>query len=380
MNICFVTNKLVPAGAETLILDIVRRASAIDGIEFTVCSIEPPTGLVEDLKAVGARVVSVDAAFKPDPRVLGRLARFLRNEEFDILHAHLPYAQTLGRVFGRLSGVEAVISTQHNFPEQYHPVTRTLERVTRPLDDATVAVSRAVETAFTGEPAHCYPERNGQWTTIYNGVDIDRFAEEVATADGERVRDRHGIDTAASVFLNVGRYVPKKNQRGIIESFAQVCTDVSDAHLLLVGWGDLRDDLEAAARAHGVGESVTVTGRVNPIHPYYAAADAFVSASRAESFGLVLVEAFAAGLSVVGPDVPGAREVLKRGGGSAVRPDGPDEIATAMRHALADPPANDAGSMAVFDIGTTVDKHLGLYRELLEEKGLLPAEYAVKAP
>ena len=363
MKVCFLINGLGPAGAETLLLDIVRH-TADEDIDYTVCFIEGEDTLAPEFETAGVRVVDFGAGFKFDPRAIWRLARFFQREEFDVLHAHLPYSQTLGRVFGRLGGIEIVVSTQHDYPDRYHPLTRRLERLTRPLDGATVAVSQAVERAFTGG-AHVWPDRNGTWTTIYNGVDVRGFARRVEEADGRAIREKLGIDPAAPLFLTVGRYVPAKNQRTIIEAMVQVRSELPDAHLLLVGWGDLHEDLNAAAREHGIKDGVTVTGRADPVQPYYAAADAFVSASHSESFGLVLVEALAAGLPTVGPDVPGAREVLEQGGGVAIPPDAPDELAAAMVRAVRNPSATDTAALEPFDIKRAVSSYRQLYEQLL---------------
>lgn len=361
MEVCYLINRLAPGGAPTLVLDLVRRTDD-SAVEFTVCFVGGDTALVEDLRAAGAQVVGFDAAFKFDPRALWRLARFFHRESFDVVHSHLPYAQTLGRL-AVVGSPGAVVGTQHNFPEQYHPVTRTLERVTRPLDDATVAVSQAVERSFTGEDAHVYPARNGRWTTIYNGVDGKEVARRTASADGQAIRERHGIGPSVPMFLSVGRYVEEKNQAAIIEAFADVRGDYPDAHLILVGWGPRHEALEDTARAYGVAEAVTVAGKTSSVESYYAAADVFVSASRTESFGIVLVEAMAAGLPVVGPDVRGAREVLARSDGVTIPPDAPDEIAAAMVDAYGSS-HDHADALAAFDIGRTVDAHVELYRTL----------------
>src|SRR5699024_7421472 len=100
MKVCFLINQLAPGGAPTLLLDIVRHTDDED-IDYTVCFIEGENTLASDLEAAGARVVDFGAEFKFDPRAIWRLARFFQREEFDILHTHLPYSQTLGRVFGR---------------------------------------------------------------------------------------------------------------------------------------------------------------------------------------------------------------------------------------------------------------------------------------
>jgi glycosyltransferase involved in cell wall biosynthesis len=329
MRVCFLINQLAPGGAPTLLLDIVSHTEADADIEYTVCFVEGDDTLVPEFRRAGARVVDFDAKFKFDPRALGRMARFFRREEFDVLHAHLPYSQTLGRVVGRLSGQEIIVSTQHDFRDKYHPVTRFLECITRSLDTATVAVSQSVEHDFTGE-SHLFPDRADRWCTIYNGLDCRTFADRVSQADGDAVRREWGIDDDI-VFLNVARYQSPKGQKDLIRAMTHVTDTLPDAHLFVVGWGPLESDLHQLVSELGVEDNVHVTGRVPDVEQYYAAADVFVLPSKRESFGIVLLEAMAAKLPVVATDIPGLREVVANGeGGVVVTPQSVEVLAEGM--------------------------------------------------
>lgn len=304
LRVTLLINALPIGGAERLLVDLVRAAPEV--IEFEVCYLGSDDTMVPSLQNAGATVHSLDEAFRFDPRAIYRLARHLRRTDPDILHLHLPYAQTVGRLAASVTTC-AVVSTHHNVPSNYHPVTRTSERVTRPLDDITVAVSQGVERSFTGR-AHPPGELGDEWCTIYNGIDVRGFHTAVKQARDGSARESLGIPPSAPVLLNVARYVPVKGQRGLIRSFA--ATGSSAAQLVLVGHGPLEDDLRETAVSEGVGSRVHVTGRVSDVEPYYALADAFVLASQAEGFGVVLLEAMAAELPVVASDIRGVREVV----------------------------------------------------------------------
>ncbi|WP_435078876.1 glycosyltransferase [Halococcus sp. AFM35] len=369
MHVCFLINQLAPGGAPTLLLDIVQQTDA-DDIDYTVCFIEGDDDLVPDFRHAGARVVDFGAAFKFDPRALARMARFFAQEEFDILHTNLPYAQTLGRVFGRLGG-QTVISTQHSVAEHYHPITGLLERLTRPLDARTVAISAGVERSFTGA-AHGYePGMDGKWCTIYNGIDVSGFNERVRNADITALTANYGIDDGP-VFVSVGRYVPAKSQYDLIMAMESVLTTYPDAQLLLVGWGKCEDDLRAAVHERGLAANVTLTGRVPPadIHCHYALADAFVIASQMEGLGIAGLEAMAAELPVVATTVPGLREIVGDGEtGLLVPPNDPDALADAMVAVLQADGYGRRGyerAAEIFDIRTTAAAYRSLYSELTD--------------
>jgi glycosyltransferase involved in cell wall biosynthesis len=366
MHVCLLINQLAPGGAPTLLLDVVRHTD----VDYTVCFIEGDDDLVPDFKRAGARVVDFGAAFKFDPRALARMARFFAREEFDVVHANLPYAQTLGRVFGRLGG-QTVVSTQHSVAAHYHPITGALERLTRPLDARTVAISAGVERSFTGH-AHGYePGMTDKWCTIYNGIDVAGFNERVRNADTAALAANYGIDDGP-VFVSVGRYVPAKSQHDLVAAMEHVLAIHPDAQLLLVGWGECEGDLRAAIHERGLAANVALTGRIPPadIHRYYALADAFVTASRMEGLGIAGLEAMAAELPVVATAVPGLREIVGDGEtGLLVPPGDPEALADAMVAVLRADGYGQRGherAAETFDIRTTAAAYRSLYGELAD--------------
>ena len=374
-EVCYLINHLAPDGAPSVVESLVAETPA-DDVSFTVCFFGGDGSLQESMERAGARVVDFGAATdypQFDPRSLPSMVAFFARESFDVLHCHLPYAQSLGRVVGRLADVDHVVSTQHNVPSNYHPVERLAERATRRLDSATVAVSGGVESAFTGENPSRHTD-GGRWCTIQNGIDVDAFAAAVDDSGPESVRERWGVEDADPLFVNVARYDPEKGQHTLIAAMEDVVETLPSAHLLVVGWGALESDLRAAVSDRGLTESVTVTGRVPDIHGYYAAADVFVSASTTEGLPVTLLEAMSASRPVVATDIPGVQEVVVEGETGALVPtDTPDELADAMVE-TAEPGRREAfgenGFRCVrdqFSVESMVADHLALYRGLVAD-------------
>ncbi|WP_277542847.1 glycosyltransferase [Haloarcula laminariae] len=330
LNVFQLITALQYGGAENMVADLVET---VDDAAFTVGYMEAKDDLVERLVDAGATVESFDEGFRFDPRAFARLRRFLRAESFDVVHAHLPYAQTVGRLAAVGSGVDGVVSTQHNVADTWHPVTRATERATRPLDSVTVAVSNGVERSFTGS-SHAPNRLGDDWCTIYNGIDVDGFGQRVDDVDAAAVREEFDLDPETLTLLNVGRYVPVKRQREAIRAVAQA---PFDAQLLVVGDGPLKADLRAAAAELGVSDRVHVTGRVADIEPFYAVGDVFLAPSRAEGHPITLLEAMAAGLPVVATDIPGISEVVVDGGTGRLYEPGDIEALLAALARLRDP-------------------------------------------
>ena len=372
IEVCLLTNHLAPDGAPTLLLEIVTQSHSPD-ISFTVCFFGGDDELRSAFEAAGAEVVDLGsrkAIPQFDPLSIPRALRFFRGSEFDVLHCHMPYSHTVGRVAGALSGVDTIVSTQHNVPDNYHPVERAGERLTRFLDSTTVAVSEGVQTAFTGTARRHEPGTTPDWCTIRNGIDVEEFRRSVEAADGDAVRSTHGLDDE-TVFLNVARYEPQKAQEDLVAAMGDVVERLPDAHLFVVGWGSAEESLRDDVRRLGLDGSVTVTGRVPTVHEYYAAADVFVSSSVFEGLPITHLEAMAAELPVVTTDIPGVREVVLDGEtGRRVPTRSTSELADAMASVAASDDREGLGragfrrALAEFSIEDTVASHLCLYRDL----------------
>jgi glycosyltransferase involved in cell wall biosynthesis len=365
MKVCYLINQLAPGGAPTLLLDLVKNSPK--EISHTVCFIEGDDSLVPELRSAGVEIVDFDAQFKFDPRALYRMFKVFNNNEYDVLHAHLPYSQTLGRLCGTYGGCDSIISTQHNVPENYHPITRTLEYITRPLDSATVAVSEGVEEGFRGDSHQYDGTLDGQWCTIYNGIDVEKFRNEVSESDVNSVTEQWSLNDGP-IFLNIARYTPPKSQVDLVEAMETVVAELPESQLFIVGWGELENKLRTRVAEFGLEDHITISGRVPEVYPYFSLADVFVSSSVFEGLPISLIEASASSLPIVATDIRGVREVIDEGeNGFLVPPNSPAELGDAMVR-MVEEEISDYGKASLqkaldkFSIEETTDKYTNIYR------------------
>lgn len=309
-------NTLSPAGAETVVRDIVLHSD--EDINSTVGFLWGSDALADDIEAGGGNVVGFDAGFRYNPYLIYKIASYVKDNNIDVIHAHLPVSIFLGRIAGALAGVK-VISTHHNVPDNYQLPSRTLEFITRPLDDKTITISNGVLDAW-GDP---------DWQIIFNGIDVEDFHQQVKEANSSQIRETAGHPDL--LLLNVGRYVPEKRQSDLIKMMAKITEADVDAHLFIVGFGQLESELQDKVDRFGVSNSVTITGKVPSVIPYYAAADIFVSSLNYQGMGLVHFEAMASELPVVSTDIPDMRDVVDDGvSGFLSPPNDPEGLAQSI--------------------------------------------------
>ena len=353
MKVCSVIDTLHYGGAETLLLEITRRAS----FEHVVCYRRGQGERMDEFDHAGADVRSLKFSWQYDVFGFERLANVAKDA--DIIHSHLPASVIAGRIAGLRAGVP-VVSTHHNMPSTYGMVSKTLERATRDIEDLTIAVSNGVMEAHGGE----------DWEVIYNGIDVKEFSRRVSDSEWEVLREELSLDSSVTL-LSIGRYTKQKSQRDLIEMMNRLSERGHDCHLLLVGSGPLEDELRRYASERGIEARVTITGRVPDVAPYYGVADIFVSASAQEGLPITFLEAMAAKLPIIATDIPGVREIVLEGRtGLFISHRDPEGLADAVVGILGDV---DAYGEAAYDrveenfhINQTINEYEEVYRKLLQ--------------
>lgn len=149
--------------------------------------------------------------------------------------------------------------------------------------------------------------------TLYNRIDIE--AVQAGQVSREVARDYLGLPQNAWVVGNVGRLHPDKDQATLIRGFALALPDLPAGSLLaIMGKGRLEASLKSLAAELGVAERVRFLGQVPNGRNYFKAFDVFALTSDHEPFGMVLLEAMAAGVPVICSECGGGAEVVQGAG------------------------------------------------------------------
>lgn len=288
--------------------------------------------------------------------------RHVRSHEYDIVHAHTNTATFPLQVLRVISDVP-VLFTIHGsdldfsvtFTDSGLDVVYALVRrliLKRFQYDAIISVSAELTDVL--ESYHTRVEH------ISNGVDVADFPESAGYGDQE--------------ILFVGRLRPKKNPDDAIRAMETVVERHPAAKLHIVGTGPLRETVEQAVVQTGLENSVTIHGRVSEeqLLELYERCSLFVLPSEWEGHPLVLLEAWASGMIVVGTDVEGIREFVEPGSNGELVPlNDPPSLGETIGALLDTPPdLEERGSRAREHVATnfrwddTVAKTYDLYRSL----------------
>jgi glycosyltransferase involved in cell wall biosynthesis len=289
----------------------------------------------------------------------------------DIVHLHFPHppgelAQLwCGRSKATVLTYHSDIVRQRRLLRVYAPLLR---RVLTRVDRIIVTCPPYAETS-----AYLAAVRP-KCRVVPLGIDTTRF--DPSPARGASVRQRLGLAADETIAIFVGRLRYYKG----LEFLVAALPSIPGVRLLLVGDGPLLGDVRAQATALGVLDRIVFAGDVSEteLPSYYAAADLFVlpSHTRAEAFGISVVEAMASGIPVITTEIGTGTSWVNQDGqtGYVVPPANPAALATAIGNLAQSPARREAmgrsgrqRAVAVFGADAMIDGVEQVYREVLAD-------------
>jgi glycosyltransferase involved in cell wall biosynthesis len=160
--------------------------------------------------------------------------------------------------------------------------------------------------------------------------------EDKPILDKQVCRERLKVDENTFVFGFVGRLVPIKQVDIILNACAIIKSEISFV-CLIGGSGPEEASLKTLAHNLGVADRCLFLGVINDVHGFISACDVLLMSSRSESAGMVIIEAFRAGVPVISNHIEGPAEIIGRnGGGITYQPCSAEQLAKAMLQLMRD--------------------------------------------
>ncbi len=335
MSACLLTDADVFAGTERHMLDLASGLRQADVDIRIACP--DPSPLARKAAQAGIEIIPIPKRGLIDWGAVRTLAGLLRSEETQIIHAHNGRTALASALAVRLAGRGCCVATQH-FLEPNHTQQGGLKAVPGRLAHRWVnahthqfiAISEAVRLGMrTRREAG-----DDRITVVPNGLACD----DRSLAPPAQVRAELNIPADAPLVVCVARLEPEKDIPTLLAAMQTVRETVPTAQALVVGDGSQRQALEAQVEERGLAATVHLAGFREDARAVIRAGDVFVLPSRAEPFGLVLLEAMALGRPVIATRAGGPCEIVADGEtGRLVPPGDPDALASALSALLTEP-------------------------------------------
>jgi UDP-glucose:(heptosyl)LPS alpha-1,3-glucosyltransferase len=320
IDIALVRAKYNPfGGAERFLNDAVAAMAGSD-IRFTLFTREWPAQKDAGMqhRIVNPRYVT---SLDRETGFAHAVQRALAAERFDLVQSYerLPHVDIYHAVDGVhaewLRQRERIATGFKRWGTSINPRHRYVLRAERgmytsPRFKAAICISAMVKNDILRhvdiDPAKLH--------VVYSGIDANRFAAQDRDAVRRELRAKFGIPASAPLAVYVGSGFERKGLSAFLQALATYHRNSDDGPFALVVGKDKHQAKYAAlANQLGISDRVTFTGGVADTRPYYAAGDVFVLPTLYEPFGLVYLEAMAAGLPVVASTGAGAAELVREG-------------------------------------------------------------------
>ena len=339
-----ITNDFGPraGGIETFVVGLIQRMPKNSVIVYTASQAGSAAFDAMWLRDYGVEVIRDSSkVLLPSFRV-GRNVRKLvreRNIKSAFFGAAAPLALLAPGL--RAAGVRRIVALTHGHEvwwSRLWPFTIAIARIGRAVDALTFLgdfTSGEISKALDSDSA-------AKLVRIAPGIDTEHFTPR---SDAKGLRESLGLGNKR-VIVSVGRLVHRKGQDVLIESMPEIIKSIEDVHLLLIGEGPYKKELEKRIKNLGLANRVTFVGRVQyaDLPRYICVGDVFAMPSRSrlaglevEGLGIVYLEASACGLPVIGGVSGGAPDAVLQGEtGFSVDGRIAHEVAQALVRVLAD--------------------------------------------
>ncbi|HTA20774.1 MAG TPA: glycosyltransferase [Polyangia bacterium] len=394
-TVLYLVDGLGLSGKTKALVDLVAGLDPARYRAVVAYFIEEAGPLPDKLRALGVELVHVPCPDGLNVQILRSLAGLVRRLRPEVIHCYNPRAMLYGGLVARALGVRATLGTLSAFacltPDgDYRFLPQKLfstSRRNRLRNRFCCALVRAVVTV-SPTLGRNFCRYNGvdarRLRVIGYGVDAQKFARVTADA-AAAFRGKHALPADAVVIASVGRLVEQKDYPTQLRAFARAAARVPALHMLLVGDGPLRGELERLVAELGVASRVRFAGHCDDVPTVLRAIDVFCLASKFEPYGVALLEAKAAGCAIVATRVNEVAEILSEGAaGVLVPPEDPDAMGEAFALLAADAPRRRAlGAQAARE---AAEKHslqgaIAAYQALYDEiRGVAPHAQEQGAP
>ncbi|MFC1824345.1 glycosyltransferase family 4 protein [Thermodesulfobacteriota bacterium] len=306
-------------GAENFVHELTERLALMDGFEIHVLANQWDQG--------NGPITFHKVPIIPFPRWLKPVSfawfaqKIIRSSRFDVVHSHERILKMDLLTFHGIPHATWIKETKRNHLSLFDRATAWVEKkgICNGASPMVLPVSHLVK----GELLKLYDIPTSNIEVLHPGVNLERFSKIGSTGVRKEVRKRYGLSESDIVVLFVGMNFEIKRLELVMKGVAYLVSKGNkNVKILIVGKGG-ENHYSTMARSLGIGSGVIFTGVSREVENFYLASDIFAMPSVYDTFGLVVLEAMAAGLPVIISQRVGAKDLIESGENGFVLPDTP---------------------------------------------------------
>lgn len=290
-RVAHVLTKMDVGGAETLLMNIYRNMDRSKYQFDFIVHAEDEGYYDNEIKRLGGRVIKVSAPEKVGVKEYGRqLVQVLKEYgEYQAVHAHAHFFNGYILMMAKKVGVKKRVSHSHNSND--NGINRNIKRSLYRTAMRMLILCNATDLLSCSDKAskELYGSNSKKVEFIPNCVDFSLFSNTELD-----LRKELGIDKNSRIIGHVGRFTDVKNHKFLINVFEEINKKLENAYLVLVGDGELKNEVQQLVSERGISDKVFFLGIRSDVADIVQNFDLFMFPSKSEGLPLTLVEIQAA--------------------------------------------------------------------------------------
>lgn len=287
-----------PGGVESFVMNYYRELVNY-GVQFDFICMYDSLAYEDEISSLGGKIFYISNVKQHPIRFRKELAQILQEGAYDAIHVNmLSAANIVPLIVGKKSGVRKVIAHSHNSstPGILRKILHYLNKhqITKYATDFFACSEVAGKWLFEEKIL-----KGNRFRVIHNALNMEKFCYKEAVR--QEIRKELQVE-GKFVVGHVGRFEEQKNHDFLIDVFYEIAKDRKDVVLLLIGDGELKEQIMKKVRHYGIEEKVQFLGVRKDIPQLWNAMDVFVFPSLFEGLPLVALEAQASGIYSVMAD------------------------------------------------------------------------------
>lgn len=295
IRIAQIVGQMNGGGVEAVVMNYYRHIDR-NRVQFDFI-VDSNSAMIPDreIEQLGGRVFTVSPITKLASHKK-ELMNLFRSGDWKIVHSHRNALSPIPLWVAKDAGIPIRIAHSHSTSGKGEIAKNVLKSALKPFSSCFPTHKLAC-SKYAGEWLF---GRNSDFEVLYNAIDLDKYA--FSSDIRNEVRNELMVPEDAFLVGHVGRFMPQKNHRFLLESFAELLSVRKNAKLVLVGDGEYRHQAEKWVSNKGMSNDVLFLGQRSDVNRLYQAFDVFALPSLYEGLCLVGVEAQRSGLPCIMSD------------------------------------------------------------------------------
>lgn len=288
---------LVSGGVEAMVYNYLTNEDW-DDFEFEFIthgkSIEKCKKQFEEL---GIKIYTVTPKKESFIENIKQINSVMKRKKYDIVHSHMSWYNFIPLAIAKKNRIKVRINHSHLYLEDLSFIKKIYFKILSFLNIITANVYFSCS-----DKAGKFLFAKKKYYIINNGIDVDKYKFNKEMRNKQRQKLNLGNELCIG---HIGRFFEQKNHKYLLEIFKQYLKIDKRAKLLLIGDGDLKEEIKNKTKEMGISDRVIFLGAIDNVYEVINAIDIFVFPSQYEGFGIVLIEAQGNGIfSISSKNVP----------------------------------------------------------------------------